>query len=1115
MMVTFVSQCEKNALKKTRRVLDAFADRIGDNTWQTIITEDGLLTVKKMLRKTASKNTAVSCHWIRSRSRSHFLWVVGNKRKFDSEGRVPVNITRKKMLLGEQESSWKSGVIISLAAGIAGLFHDFGKSNDLFQNKLKPDKNTKTFEPYRHEWISLRLFQAFVGNQTTTDEEWLIRLENTTSKSEHEVFSILIQDSPSQSVYENPFASLPKFAQLVAWLVVSHHKLPMYPKHGNAKPDLRYIEKWQDKFFNAAWNSWNCMDEWDEKSLQLNWTFTHKTPLSSQTWRDKAKELAKRALNYPFLLQNDWLENTFTQHLARLSLMLADHYYSAQEKKGKWQDLSYQCYANTNKHGLNQKLDEHNIGVALNAYWLSRKLPKLKSDLPSLGYDRKFLKHTSVARFKWQNKAFDLAKSLAEETQTFGFFGINMASTGLGKTLGNARIMYGLSLPNAECRFSVALGLRTLTLQTGNALAERLKLDETEMAVLVGSQAVKHLYQLNNEEISQREKQNTLSGSESLDDLFDEETHVEYKGMLNDGVLSKWLEKSPKLEKLLNAPVLVSTVDYLIPASEGVRGGKQIAPMLRLLTSDLVLDEPDDFGLEDMPALCRLVNWAGMLGSRVLLSTATMPPALAYALFSAYQTGRKMYSQVHGSKGQTNSVCCAWFDEFGSPLSALIGTSAEFGKTHAHFIDRRIKNLTEDKQILRKAALVELPISSAGDAVCIMTKYIHKYFTLLHDAHHQENSQGQRVSVGLLRMANISPLIAVAKALFSMESPPDYRIHLCIYHGQFPLAMRSHIEQRLDKTLVRDDTELIWKQPEIEHAFRTRLEKNHLFIVLATSVAEVGRDHDYDWAIAEPSSMRSIIQLAGRIQRHRKWQPDSENFLILSKNMKALKGIDPAYCRPGFETVKRHFEQHDLKAMLPKEKYQNISAIPRITGLGGKPDTNAKGGFKNFIQLEHWALMQRLLGKGKENNHASLWWEKQPYWCAELQKIQPFRKSLPSETFCLYAETDDDECNWCRKDETQYPAAYPRTQKIITADFQMASGKQPWFNLDAETIFDDLAQRLDTGRCYVSRVFGELGLRHDKNNPPDWLYNPILGVYEDYERSGTNYLASEEGYTDE
>ncbi|MFO3345630.1 hypothetical protein SCZ78_15055, partial [Legionella pneumophila serogroup 6] len=75
MMVIFVSQCEKKALARTRRVLDAFADRIGDNTWQTVITQEGLLAVKKLLRKTASKNTAVSCHWIRSRSRTELVWV--------------------------------------------------------------------------------------------------------------------------------------------------------------------------------------------------------------------------------------------------------------------------------------------------------------------------------------------------------------------------------------------------------------------------------------------------------------------------------------------------------------------------------------------------------------------------------------------------------------------------------------------------------------------------------------------------------------------------------------------------------------------------------------------------------------------------------------------------------------------------------------------------------------------------------------------------------------------------------------------------------------------------------------------------------------------------------
>ncbi|OFJ11778.1 DEAD/DEAH box helicase, partial [Vibrio cholerae] len=111
MMVTFVSQCEKNALKKTRRVLDAFANRIGDNTWQTLITEEGLLTVKKMLRQTASRSTAVSCHWIRSRSRSQLLWVVGNKKKFNSEGIVPVNYTEKEVFMDVVTDKPKHGVL--------------------------------------------------------------------------------------------------------------------------------------------------------------------------------------------------------------------------------------------------------------------------------------------------------------------------------------------------------------------------------------------------------------------------------------------------------------------------------------------------------------------------------------------------------------------------------------------------------------------------------------------------------------------------------------------------------------------------------------------------------------------------------------------------------------------------------------------------------------------------------------------------------------------------------------------------------------------------------------------------------------------------------------------
>ena len=103
MMVTFISQCEKKALKRTRRVLDAFANRIGDNTWQTIITQEGLNAVQKLLKKTASKSTAVSCHWIRSRSRSDFLWVVGNRDEFDENGIVAVNYGMTQRFIGEKE----------------------------------------------------------------------------------------------------------------------------------------------------------------------------------------------------------------------------------------------------------------------------------------------------------------------------------------------------------------------------------------------------------------------------------------------------------------------------------------------------------------------------------------------------------------------------------------------------------------------------------------------------------------------------------------------------------------------------------------------------------------------------------------------------------------------------------------------------------------------------------------------------------------------------------------------------------------------------------------------------------------------------------------------------
>ena len=97
-MVIFISQSEKKAVLTVRKILDSFADRIGDDAWQAVITEAGLLAVKTALRRNATKSMAVSCRWIRSRSRSDLLWIVGNRNSSMQRGLYP-SIGRRKMYL--------------------------------------------------------------------------------------------------------------------------------------------------------------------------------------------------------------------------------------------------------------------------------------------------------------------------------------------------------------------------------------------------------------------------------------------------------------------------------------------------------------------------------------------------------------------------------------------------------------------------------------------------------------------------------------------------------------------------------------------------------------------------------------------------------------------------------------------------------------------------------------------------------------------------------------------------------------------------------------------------------------------------------------------------------
>src|SRR5690625_2117378 len=137
MNVLLVSQCSKRALTNTRRIIDQFAERLGDRTWQTAITLEGLNTLRKLLRKTARKNTAVACHWIRGKDHSELMWIVGNASKFNLQGAVPTNTTGRNILRASDENDWHTGEDIKLLSQMAGLLHDLGKASVAFQQRLR------------------------------------------------------------------------------------------------------------------------------------------------------------------------------------------------------------------------------------------------------------------------------------------------------------------------------------------------------------------------------------------------------------------------------------------------------------------------------------------------------------------------------------------------------------------------------------------------------------------------------------------------------------------------------------------------------------------------------------------------------------------------------------------------------------------------------------------------------------------------------------------------------------------------------------------------------------------------------------------------------------------
>jgi CRISPR-associated endonuclease/helicase Cas3 len=1101
MIVTFVSECDKKAINKTCRVLDAFANRLGNRTWQTVITNEGLQSVKKLLRATASKNTAVACHWIRSRSRSELLWIVGDRKKFNNEGFVPVNTTKKDILKSHWENGWRFLPLIKSLTALAALFHDWGKSTDYFQEKLINLK--KTADPLRHEWLSILLLNVLVNN--ATDEEWLKKL-STGQISSNALISKLIEKYNNNQL-KTPLNQLPEAASIIAWLIVSHHRLPVTDQcKGMELQDFKSL-------FNMIYQTWGYENKSDEtqfkKDLKHCLCFSKGLPIDSSVWLKFAQKYANKMIDSLPLLRQTLADGSWriVLHYSRLALMLGDHWHSSQDKDDQWK-CSCALYANTDSksNSLKQQLDEHLIGVTRQALKIAHLLPAFENRNEELlcAYDVKPLQHKSPAKYNWQDAAVSKIKAWRQQQgdqmdpYQFGFFAVNMASTGTGKTFANAKIMRALSMDEECLRYILALGLRTLTLQTGDEYRNRIKLDKDELAVIIGSRAILDLH--NNNFLSNTDDRSINNGSESEESLLDNDIYFE--AAIPESNLSTVL-RSDKNRQLLYAPVLCCTIDHLIAATETKKGGKYILPFLRLMSSDLVIDEIDDFDGKDLIVIGRLIHLAGMLGRKVMISSATIPPNLAEGYYNAYQAGWSLFAK---SRGLNQNIGCVWIDEFKTVVNTINSNKEklgveEFRQYHKLFVEKRCEYLQKQSP-KRKVNIIPCNLP---DSITEKQSIESYYFSVIKEAiiekhlnHHLNDTQtGKNVSFGLVRIANIIPCINLTRYLLNTEFPDDIDIRVMAYHSRQVLIMRNEQEKYLDDVLKRNKGD---HHPLSHPHIRSHLEeissKNVIFILVASPVEEVGRDHDFDWAIVEPSSYRSFIQLVGRVLRHREPPKNglsSPNIALLQYNIKGLlSGKSVAFTNPGYESNTNRLSTHDLFKLVDVEKLsERLDAQPRINKKGIlNPQSD-------LADLEHTCIHQLLTDYSKKGPESIEGWLSGFWWLTAIPQILIKFRGFNQEKL-LYLVPDDQGWVFAEKDPLGNANPVEICYNIKQEDLTKNELERLWLKRDYET----LLEKTQMDKEKAALIYGEIGLPIYGNNLNDLNFTYInqLGLTQKIKR---------------
>lgn len=815
MFVIFISKCSGKSLSRTQHILDMYAQRISNKAWSCDITNEGLMTIKQLLSKKASRYTDVEAFRI-YKKRLHLLWSVGKQHT------LSIHNKRKNYKITTQDK------IACLLASTAGLSHDTGKATMMFQSMLQGE----TKNNIRHEWVSAHI----INNLLNMGKDNLI-------ETEQQLYDQVLPSNKTVSNLPSNIGGITNIKQALLYCIVSHHRL-------------------LDKNLGTGNHVYNDNISTSELKLLLS-------PTDTKKYINILRNI-QRNYNRMCTMFNS-VNNISLQHIvymARSGLIFADHTISSLNKSHTPDIKHPTAFANTvgmQSGIMNQQLiwHLHNVGRSASNMVYNMLLYTQPNSLSDDTISN--ILKTPPPQYNWYKEGADNVNTTLDVPSWV----VLTASTGTGKTFANARCAVNINQSRQlPVCFINALNLRTLTTQTSTKYRQIYKTKPNEVTTILGGSVI----------VPDTVQTQVVDEDHEIDEF---DTDNDYSDTLPSFLDVMTRGKSRKA--ILSSVILNSTIDHIIAAGNPGKQANQGLALLKLKDNVLILDEIDSYDTNALVDVSRLIYVAGLVNCSVIISSATIRSELSDKLFAVF------HQAVLSAKGMDVNIPVTCINEY------------EYITTNNNTVP------LPPPHNQNKTKLCEIIQTTKNTFFDDILDTAIKF----HDNHHN-NVNNVNISFGLIRFANVKPLIEFCDYGCTKKFK-GYDIRIGSYHSNVLRYQRTYTETKLDALLNRNVVQ------DYSSMVSNATASNIIYITVASPVEEIGRDHDFDWGVLEPSSMHAIVQGAGRINRHRQFEVVAPNIAILQYNYKCLTKSDKSnrcFIRPGLEGKDKPWYTHNMIKLL-------------------------------------------------------------------------------------------------------------------------------------------------------------------------------------------------------